>query len=247
VTRTTKTVITDNPVTIQVLQEPDLARKSIEDLVKKITSAVNLVESDAELKKDVTFRKASAGLRRAANELVGVSQGSIQSSGTSDTLTMDSEALSAALSNEASFRRFESALQRRGGVAFQLINATTGAERGLEANIVGQLRQQKGLESQIADLTAEAEETRGNLLAGLKEVATTALTNVGSQTPAQTQTNGRRVRQPGQVTGLRAAESQRTGLLTGLGNLTSATSNVLNSRNFIQGLNSPLGIGIGTL
>lgn len=243
VKRATKTVTTDHPVTVQVLQDPELARKSIETLVSKVAEAVNLVQNDDELKKDVTFRKAASGLRRALNEIVGASNGGIQGSSTSDVLTVDTAKLSAALVDEPAFRRIESALQRRGGAAFQLINATSGAERGLEADMAGQTRQQKALESQVADLNAEAEATRKNLLAGLKDIGVSVLSGAGTQNPNQTREAERRIRQPGdRLSGLsKPAEQQRNGLLAGLGNLTSATTNVLNSRNFIQNLNGKLG------
>ena len=248
VKRTTKTVTTDNAVTIQVLQDPERARKSIETLVNKVAEAVNLVQNDEELKKDVTFRKAASGLRRALNQIGGASNGGLQGSGTSDVVTVDSKKLSTALTDEGTFRRIESALQGRGGAAFQLINTTTGSARGLEVNITGQLREQKTVESQITDLTTEAEQKRKDLLEGLKDVGSAILSSAGTQTQttSQSQTTQRQIRQPGQnqfANITNSAQQQNNGLLKGLGNLTTATTNVVNNRSFLQNFSAKLGVG----
>lgn len=249
VTRSTKTVVNDNAVTVQVLQDPATARKAIEALAKKVSDTINFVQSNSDLNKDLNVSKIAAGLRRAFQPIIGATGGGITTDSTGNTITTNADQLDTNLANESVFRQAESATLGGGGAALKLITLANNAGNVLESDVAGRLRDQKQLESQISKFTAQAEETRQSLLAGLKDVGSAALANAGTQSTSRaTPSAQNKVAQPGQsrttnqlTKTINSGLQNQQGLLQGLTSLSTATTNTIASRTALQGFLSRLG------
>jgi hypothetical protein len=234
VTRRIETVTTDNPISISVLRDPVEARESISKLIENVTGAINLIESDSSLSGDLDLSRISTGLRRAFQSVVGASGGAVSTSGTSNAISLDAEALDAALEDEGTFRRIESAVR---SAAFGLINVSAGSGNTLENTISSQLREQQQIGADIAGLKAEAEEKRAGMLAGLKDIASAALANAGAQASAKLSSEAKGGRQSNRLSSqIGAAQQNQSGLLQAFNGINLAANNVVSSIGFLQNL-----------